>query len=92
LDFESFVVWVYEDFFAGAVALRDRADDLIRQRRLFDERRKAIETEYYQRVAGYVADKFVSADTTGELLERVQEAFPGRMLYFEPIGYPLVTG
>ena len=100
MDFDSFVAWVYGDFFAGAVdgpeqaadLLRQRADDLIRQRRHFDENRQFLEAEYYQRVAGYVADHLRVADTTGQLLDLAQNESPGRMLYFEPIGYELVRG
>jgi len=94
MDVESFVRWVYEDFFEDVVTAtaRGQAEDLIQQRRLFDENRQVIEAEYRLRVTGYIADRLRVAETAAELLDQVIDEFPGRMLYFEPVGYPLIVG
>jgi hypothetical protein len=52
---------------------------------LFDRNRASIEEEFRQKVVGYVANDRLIADSTRAILDAAS-AFPGRMLYFEPIG------
>lgn len=64
---------------------RDEVDDLLRQRRLFDENRSMIEEQYQQRVVGYVANELVFGDRITEVLDRARST--GRLVYFEPVGF-----
>jgi hypothetical protein len=88
MDFEAFSVWLRQEYIEKGI-LASQMDDLLGQRRLFDAEREFIESEFRMHVVGYVADERQVTDSTMELLERVIERFPGRMVYFEPIGYSL---
>jgi hypothetical protein len=86
MSFEEFVAWLARELRAGMIEELQVAD-LVAQRTLFDKDRAMIEREFGMRVAGYVANELRSGPTVRELLRHAQEEFPGRMLYFEPIGY-----
>jgi hypothetical protein len=86
MTFEEFVAWLAREFRAGMIG-EFQVADLIAQRALFDEHREMIEKEFAMHVAGYVANELRGGPTVGELLRLAQKEFPGRMLYFEPIGY-----
>jgi hypothetical protein len=61
--------------------------DLLAQRRLFDDNRRLIESEFRLKAVGYVASERRAADSVRALLDVAARLFPGRMLYFETIGY-----
>jgi hypothetical protein len=86
MSFEEFVAWLARELHAGMIE-EFQVADLVAQRTLFDSQRRMIELEFQMRAAGYVANELRVGPTTGDLLQRAQEEFPGRMLYFEPIGY-----
>jgi hypothetical protein len=86
MSFEEFVAWLARELRAGMLEELQVAD-LIAQRTLFDKDREMIEREFRMRVAGYVANDLRTGPTVRELLRLAQEEFPGRMLYFEAIGY-----
>jgi hypothetical protein len=64
-------------------------DDVLEQKRLFDEHRAEIEKQYHFRVVGYVNGVCEVGSTVHEVLNKAQERFPGRMVYFEPVGKEL---
>lgn len=86
MSFEEFVAWLVRELGAGMIEELQVAD-LIAQRTLFDQQRTMIEQEFRMRVAGYVANQLRSGSTIRELVSHAQNEFPGRMIYFEPIGY-----
>ncbi len=61
--------------------------DLIVQRLLFDENRSWMETEFRLKIVGFVANQRHVSESVTSLLKLSAESFPGRMLYFEPIGF-----
>jgi hypothetical protein len=90
MSFEEFVAWLARELRAGMIEELQVAD-LVAQRTLFDGHREMIEREFRMRVAGYVANELRSGPTVRELLRVAREQFPGRMIYFEPIGYRVFT-
>jgi hypothetical protein len=86
VTFEEFVAWLGQEFLQGRLQ-EYQVGDLLVQRRLFDENRSVLESEFRNRAVGYVANERQIADSVGPLLDLAAEAFPSRMLYFEPIGY-----
>jgi hypothetical protein len=88
MDFEAFSIWLRQEYQDRGI-LASQLDDLLKQRQLFDANREFIESEFQLHVVGYVADERQITDSTVELLDMVIERFPGRMVYFEPIGYSL---
>ena len=62
-----------------------RADDLLEQRRRFDELREILESDPPGRVVGVVAGEVVPDDDVSSLLDRCREMFGDRPVYFEPI-------
>jgi hypothetical protein len=64
-------------------------DDLLEQKQFFDTHRSEIEQQFQQQVVGYVAGMREVSPTAQELLAVVQRNYPGRMVYFEPVGFDL---
>lgn len=82
----EFVEWIQR------LASEDRltqaqADDIIEQRRMFDEHRQMLEAEYRGLVVGYCArERLVGESVTG-VLDHARETFKRRRLvYFEVVG------
>jgi hypothetical protein len=73
---------------AGQMTSQQR-DDLLEQKGHFDQHRTEIEQQYPCRVVGYVNGTREVGGTIHEILNRAKERFPGRMVYFEPIGFAL---
>jgi len=88
VDTEEFEAWLHQELGADRIDA-SQVDDLLQQRRLFDESRMVIESEYLGQVIGFVADHLEVAESASELLNRAEEIYPGRMLYFESVGYRL---
>lgn len=65
-------------------------DELVLQRRLFDQNRARIEAEFPGRVVGYIAGNEVIGDSVPELLAAAQR-FSGQV-YFEPTPNPPQVG
>ena len=65
-------------------------NDLLTQKTLFDNNRTYIELTFQSRVVGYVNDQMRVADTLHNVLNQSIQLFPGRMIYFEPIGFDLL--
>ncbi len=85
MDSEVFAAWI-----RSLVQLRrlanEEANDILEQRRLFDEQRSIIEAEFDGSVVGLVAGQRIARQTTTELLDSAAADFGRRQVYFEPIG------
>jgi hypothetical protein len=64
-------------------------DDLLKQKALFDQYKHTFESVFFHEIVGYVAGNQRSAHNAHVLLDRAKATFPGRMIYFEPIGFDL---
>lgn len=85
MDSEEFVAWVQSLVQQGRLN-PEGANDVLEQRRLFDQQRSIIETEFNGSVVGIVAGEQIVRQTTTELLDFAAASFEGRLVYFEPIG------
>ena len=90
MDYETFANWLAAEVEAGRLSDAQR-HDLLAQRALFDENRGWIERELRSMVTGFVAERQLIARSTHTILDEAARSAPGRMLYFEPIGYR-ITG
>ncbi len=80
--------WLQTLVLEGQVTPEQR-NDLLEQKGYFDRHRTEIEQQYHQRVVGYVNGTRDIGSTVHEILNRAKERYPGRMVYFEPIGTEL---
>jgi hypothetical protein len=71
----------------------EQRDDLLEQKQRFDEElpagNDARRNDYRGWIVGYVARERQQAREIHGLLERAKSQYPGRMIYFEPIGFDL---
>jgi hypothetical protein len=85
MSYEEFVAWVW----ALVSRLRltpDQADDLIRQRGLFDTERERIEAEFAGQYAGFVNEDLVVRSGLVALLALAVNRYDGeRQIYFEAV-------
>jgi hypothetical protein len=86
VNFAELADWLEQELQAGRLTL-EQVLDLLAQRTLFDRDRSWIETEFDQKVVGYIANERTVTESTPTILQRAAQMFPGRMLYFEPIGF-----
>jgi hypothetical protein len=78
-----------ESFVGEGQMTPQQRDDLLEQKGYFDQHRAEIEQQHPDRVVGYVNGTRDVGGTVHELLSRAKERYPGRMVYFEPIGFAL---
>ena len=64
-------------------------DELLSQKAIFDFNRNSITQSHPNEVVGYVGNVQVSAKTVHELLNQTRQIFPGKIVYFEPVGFNL---
>lgn len=64
-------------------------DDLLKQKSHFDADRTQIQQMHPHQVVGYVDGRRVTGGTVREILNQASQYFPGRMVYFEPVGFDL---
>ncbi len=88
MNFEEFARWLRQELREGRL-FEHQVIDLLAQRILFDRKRNLLESEFWLRVVGFVANEQMVSDSTGALLKDAAQRFPGRMLYFEPVGFRL---
>ena len=81
-----------EEVTVGRMTEKER-DDLLDQKRVFDEHLPPGDTslrrEFQGRIVGYVAGERRIDWEIHKLLDSAKETYPGRMIYFEPIGFDL---
>jgi hypothetical protein len=85
VDSEAFALWV-RSLVQERRLTNDEADDILEQRRLFDEQRSIIEAEFDGSVIGLVSGQRIARRTMTELLDLAAVDFRGRQVYFEPMG------
>jgi len=86
---EEFVTWLADEV-RGRRMDEAQMQDLLRQKTYFDESRSEFERSLTGSIVGYVAGQQKVAQGLHELLDEVKIQFPGKMIYFEPIGFFLV--
>jgi hypothetical protein len=84
----EFRAWLQAEVLGGRMTPQQR-DDLLQQKQSFDQDRSEIERLYPRRVVGYVNGSRHVGATVHELLTQAQQSYPGRMVYFEPVGFEL---
>lgn len=89
MTFEEFAEWLSAESQAGVLTFAQVAD-LLSQRVLFDENRQWMELEFGNRLVGFAGNHRLVEDTVSALIRTARQVSPGRMLYFEPIGYAFI--
>jgi hypothetical protein len=80
--------WLQAEVLAGRMTPRQR-DDLLEQKEHFDRAWAEIEQLHPHQVVGYVSGERQVGGTLHELLAQARQSYPGRMVYFEPVGFEL---
>lgn len=86
---EEFVIWLRVEV-GNQRMTESEMNDLLEQKRLFDDERSIIESKYYRRVVGYIAGHRRVANGIHQLIDGAKAQFPDKMIYFEPIGFTLL--
>ena len=68
---------------------QESMDELLEQNKLFEARRKEIEDHYQLKVVGMAGGKLYVGDDLHAVFEQVQKQMPGRLVYFETVGFDL---
>lgn len=85
----EFREWL-ESEVAGRRMTKDQRSDLLDQKEIFDaEIPNDRRSEYLGWIVGYVAGERCVAREIHALLQDAKSRRPGRMIYFEPIGFDL---
>lgn len=80
--------WLDDEVAHGRMTPVQRKD-LLDQKTNFDHDRETLQRQYQQQVVGYANGQREVGDTVHEVLRQAQVHNPGRMVYFEPIGFDL---
>lgn len=67
----------------------EEVQGILRQRDIFNQRRKTLEKKYRGKVVGMAGGRVFVGDTVQEVLTAAQAALPDQPVYFEPIGVDL---
>lgn len=88
----EFRAWLDEEVLERRMTPEQR-DDLIKQKEMFDRDFPPSDTQlrlvYQGRIVGYVANERRVESEIHALLDGAKRDHPGRMIYFEPIGFDL---
>ena len=85
---EEFVQWLADEVQSERMT-KSEMDDLLSQKTLFDQNRFTIESQFTRRVVGYVEGTRLNDESLHGLIDKANEKFPNKMIYFEPIGFNL---
>ncbi len=80
--------WLEREVLGGRMTPRQR-DDLLEQKMHFESDRDQIKRLYPQQVVGYVNGTREVGNTAQQLIASANRRYPGRMVYFEPVGFDL---
>jgi hypothetical protein len=69
----------------------EEVKEVLKQRALFNRRRKTIEKKYYGKVVAMAGGKLFVGDTVQEVLQAVKQAVPDKPAYAESIGFDLLS-
>lgn len=88
----EFRAWLDEEVLERRMTPEQR-EDLIKQKEMFDRDFPPSDTplrrDYQGRIVGYVANERRVESEIHTLLDGAKRDHPGRMIYFEPIGFDL---
>lgn len=85
----EFAQWLNDEVEASRITDGQR-DDLLGQKATFENQRSMIERNHRNQIVGFVAGQMQVAHEIHALLDSSNSQFPGRMIYFEPIGFHLL--
>jgi hypothetical protein len=86
---EEFQKWLLDEVQHNRMTT-SQMNDLLAQKEDYDLNRTEIEREFRWQFVGYVNRQRRTANTVHNLLDESIEEFPGRMIYFEPVGFDLL--
>ena len=92
---DEFRAWLGDEVVGGRMKPNQLAD-MIAQQTLFikafgtSENPEPLRREFYMKIVGYVAGQLRSGSDIHDFIENCLSQFPGRMIYFEPIGFDLL--
>jgi len=86
----EFSEWLKAEVLGGRMT-QQQHDDLLQQKQYFDLARLEIERMYPHQVVGYVNGNREVGSTVQQLLGNAERNYPGRMVYFEPVGFDLCS-
>ncbi len=78
-----------KDNVAAGQMKQSEMDDLLAQKAVFDANRESINANHDKKVVGYCNGEMFVGDTMHLLLAQTRAKHPGKMTYFETIGYEL---
>jgi len=84
----EFVSWLDSEV-SGNRMTPAQNDDLLEQKSYFDGKRPSLQSEHRNQIVAYIAGQLRWAGEIHALLDAAKKEFPGRMIYFEPIGFDL---
>ena len=84
----EFLRWLDNEVRARRLSPKQR-DDLVTQKRAFDNDRALIMQQFANQVVGYSGRTQIVGNTVHDVLDQAKRALPDRMVYFEPIGFDL---
>jgi len=89
---EEFSNWLSREV-ASKDMTQSQMDDLLQQKALFvrelGKPDSPLRDPYRLKIVGYVAEHRRIDTSIHKLLDDAKQKFPGRMIYFEPIGFDL---
>jgi len=85
---EEFSSWLDTEVDGNLMSIAQR-QDLLAQKAHFDSERAMIERDFPNQIVGYIANERRVGQEIHPFLESVNQEFPGRMIYFEPIRFSL---
>ena len=68
----------------------EEVKEVLKQRDLFNRRRKTIEKKYYGKVVAMAGGKLFVGNTIQEVLKATKQAVPDKPAYVEPIGFNIL--
>lgn len=86
---DEFVSWLDSEVSGGRMTPAQRKD-MLEQKATFDGKRPSLETEHSNQIVAVVASEVTSGWEIHALLDAAKAKYPGRMIYFEPIGFDLL--
>lgn len=82
LSYEDYKAWL-----SSQPVDQQTRDGLLEQRALFDANRDQIKRDFWFYWVGFVGGELQASGTAHDLFEKAHMRFPGRQLYFEPVGF-----
>jgi hypothetical protein len=68
----------------------EEVKEVLKQREIFNRRRKTIEKKYRGKVVAMAGGKLFVGNNIQEVLKAAKQAIPDKPAYFEPIGFDIL--